>query len=294
MISTPTPEAPAPVRPRRRPRERFAAGTLGALLVIGGFGPSAIIAVDPLVRHFMFALIACVSLGYGLFGLDLMVQALRGAPRKSGFFYRWLTRLSRVPPAALPIGLALLIGFAIAGCAAAGDEVGMRVALVFGVVWLAYIVNLSAHELGHLLAARLAGLSLVRVLIGPLDFIRTTDGWRLRPCKQWLLVTAGVVFVDTSRQPSPLQLVVLSAGGPAANLALLLLLLALNPYRYADLAETWYKPGPALVLFGALIALFLLVLSLRPAQTTRAGLPTDGFVILHNLARLRKAGAKSA
>jgi len=128
-----------------------------------------------------------------------------------------------------------------------------------------------------------------------LELIRAVGGgWQLRVCQEWFSLFGGMVMLDLRRQPSPLQLVVFAAAGPAGGLCLLLLFLVLNPYRWVDLLQV-YRPGPALVVVGTFGATLNVVVNLLPMRTDpMVGTPSDGFVIRQNLARLRKAAANAA
>ena len=269
----------------------------GILLAATGFGLPAIGAWDSAhgnpVPPAVAVLAGCPCLAVGCAGLDLAMRAPRGTPLRSGLLYRLLARRSWFRPATVTVGVPLLCGLLMALAAATHDAEGLTVAECAGAAWFAYVVNTLVHELGHLLAVRLVGLAPQRVVVLPFDFSRTADGWHVRLGREWFVLSGGMVMWQAKRQPSPLQMIVFAAAGPAASLLLLLLYLVVNPYGGSDLFA--YQPGPVLILVGLFGALVTVAGNLIPMRTDpMTGYSSDGFVIRQNLARLRKTAARAA
>ncbi|HXO20992.1 MAG TPA: site-2 protease family protein [Thermoanaerobaculia bacterium] len=272
---------------KRRPLDRHLAVTAGILLALLGFGLTALMGPELGRLPFVFFIFVGSYLIIGSFGLDLLIQGVRGASLRSGLFYRAMKRLH---PSVVSIGGPVLLGITIAAAARIHDAVSLLAAEALGAVWVALIVNVAVHELGHFIAGRLVGLAFQRVVIGPMEIVRTARGWRPRLCRQWFSAFGGLVVTAATPVPTARQSIVLAAGGPAGTFCLLLFVVAVNPYRYGDLLNL-YKPGPALVFFGALGAIITLVLNLIPSTKTLTICPTDGFVIRRNLALLRREKA---
>ncbi len=269
------------MRPRLRQRLRPAAA--GAILAVLGLGATALFVLEWDGRQVAFLLFAPVYLVAGLLGVELAFRALRGDPPRPALFLR---AVSRLRPAPLSLGFAAFCGFAFALARATHDEGGLVFAEIFGFLWAATFVNVAAHELGHLLAARLVGFPVRRLLVGPFELLRTTAGWRPRLCREWLFVVGGLVLVDVTA-PSPRRLAVFAAGGPAASLALLLLLLGPTASAAPHLFEA-DRPLPNLLFACAAGAFLLFAGNLIPISSAGVGYPSDGFVIRWCLARMRE------
>jgi hypothetical protein len=242
---------------------------------------------------FVFIFFVCAELVMGFLGLDLLIQAFRGAPLKSGFSYKIFKRLPLLRPAMFSVGIPVLLGLTVAGSAATQEAGGLPGAGALAMIWVAFIVNVSAHELSHFVAARLVGLTPNRIVIGPLDLVRTDRGWRPRLCKEWFSLFGGLVAVPATPWPTARQMIVYAAGGPVGTLGVLLLFLALNPYHEVDLTEANF-PGLSLISVGVFGAIVTLVINLFPSPMTPAGIPTDGYVIRQNIARLRSPDGEAA
>ncbi|MBK8901051.1 MAG: tetratricopeptide repeat protein [Anaerolineaceae bacterium] len=106
---------------------------------------------------------------------------------------------------------------------------------------LALFVTVVWHELGHLLAARLAGFRFVLVTFGPLRIAREAGGLRLSLIHTNLLQWQGRALAvprtfGDHRRPR----MVFLAGGPLATLVQLLLLLGINfSLRDKDIGYGW-------------------------------------------------------
>ncbi|MHB9801180.1 site-2 protease family protein [Pseudomonas sp. MT3] len=138
----------------------------------------------------------------------------------------------------------------------------------FVIVYLAIVV----HELGHLLAARWSGMTVLRMRVGRLDVRVLRNGWKLGwpPRTQKRLQGFVMAFAD-SRGPWRRQHLCFVAGGPLANLTLALLSGGLG---------AWLAPGAAhgvLLAFAASNAC-LGVANLLPVE--RKPLVSDGLWLL--------------
>lgn len=103
--------------------------------------------------------------------------------------------------------------------------------ILSGMVASFFLVYLSivAHELGHLLAARWSGMTVLRMRVGRLDVRMLRNGWRLGwpPRTQKRLQGFVMAFADP-RGSWRRQHMYFVAGGPLANLTLALLVGALG------------------------------------------------------------------
>ncbi len=153
--------------------------------------------------------------------------------------------------------------------------------------WLLFTT--LAHELGHVLTGRLAGLRFQQIGIGPLRLIRRGAGWHVERAPLQFPLSGFVTSVPAghlSRLRQRLFWFVL--GGPLANLLLLLvgggLFLALRDNRVVWREAAWLLESGLIV---AMFSLYLLVTTLNPS-TIPDGQITDGA----RLQMLRAPGAE--
>jgi Zn-dependent protease len=79
----------------------------------------------------------------------------------------------------------------------------------------AVVLALVVHELGHAVAARLAGLTVTRITLAFVVLEPTPAGWRVRRNRDW---HAPAGLVRTAEGPAAgWRYAVMLAGGPAAN-----------------------------------------------------------------------------
>ncbi|MDR6671816.1 M50 family metallopeptidase [Xanthomonas sp. 1678] len=90
------------------------------------------------------------------------------------------------------------------------------------------LATLAVHEYGHLLAARGIGMTVYMMKIGPLQMLARRRGWRLRWQRGWPGYAGYVMALINPYAALRPQYAVLSAGGPAANLLVALLMGALG------------------------------------------------------------------
>jgi len=144
--------------------------------------------------------------------------------------------------------------------------------LVMGVVMvgfvIAFAVNVLVHEIGHALAARMAGGSVLRVVLGPWRWERVRQGYRLRKIRTIRGVSGFVQSLLPADQRFRRAMSMMVLGGPFANL----LLAALGWWLLA-VVEMHYAPR-IMMLELTVFALMLGGINLLPF--TAAGFLTDG------------------
>src|SRR5205823_5890242 len=123
---------------------------------------------------------------------------------------------------------------------------GRDAALCFGSLWLGFLFNTAIHEGGHALAANFAGLTVLQVVVPPLDLRREATGFRPRLIQEWMSPFSGRVVFKTQPPITARQQIVMAAGGPVANLALVLALVAVIPFG-GFTPEMLSSPGIALI-----------------------------------------------
>lgn len=138
------------------------------------------------------------------------------------------------------------------------------------VLWL---LAIGGHELGHLLAGRLAGMRALSFIVGPLHIDFADSGWRWQANRSWS-AAGGLARVMPTARTSRGGLIAMVAGGPLASVLLALGALGLVPV----LPGSWGGLAGALAVLSALIAIATLV-------PLRAGVPTDGAQLLGLLRR---------
>lgn len=150
--------------------------------------------------------------------------------------------------------------------------------VVFGAMGLFWGATTIVHELGHVAAARAAGMTVVRVTVGsgPLLVARQWRDIRFE-LRRFTLMGGLTAVYDPIEPPEKWRHVVMLLGGAGANLLLLLLgagALALLISRYA-----LSNPFVVAVAFGALLSqVFAIVANLLPRRPRpdRPGRTTDG------------------
>lgn len=146
-------------------------------------------------------------------------------------------------------GLVILLSAATGGLGVAlcmlslpGEPVWILPGILLGV----FVIQLSVflHELGHLLGARLGGMTVLRLRVGRWDFRMQRSGWKFsRQPKSPLKVGGYVMAFADPHGPWRRQHIWFNAGGPLANLIVAAL---------AGLSALWLEPGP---LKGVLLAI---------------------------------------
>lgn len=136
----------------------------------------------------------------------------------------------------------------------------------------ALFLSLFTHELGHLLAGKLAGMRPFLLIIGPLKVFATQNGLQIGLNRN--LALAGGLAACLPQTPAHLkrQLLIMAAGGPLASLLGGLSGMGLF---FMLPSESFWKYGG--FVFG-LIALAIFVVTSIPGKTS--GFQTDGGQIL--------------
>ncbi len=80
-------------------------------------------------------------------------------------------------------------------------------------------IAIAAHELGHFICARLAGMTVIRVQIGHLELLPSRRRWRFRWRKTVLKAGGFVIAVPDIAKPLRAQMLGMMAGGVLGNLA---------------------------------------------------------------------------
>jgi hypothetical protein len=198
----------------------------------------------------------------GPLGLDLPADAAAAAPRwwQRGDVAQAIDTLGLVALSAW-VGLAWLDGYV--------NSNAQRLLIGFVAVMTSFWMFIPVHEAGHWLAARLAGLTVIRARFGPLELIAKRRGWRARWARLDVLVVAFVQAVPDVARPPRAQMLAFASGGPLANFAAALLLAGVAwaaSGLFADLAAA-----------AALVSTLQGLLNLWPATAPR---PRDGAVLL--------------
>jgi len=285
---------PAPARvPLQRPPivERILCILFGCWIAAFGFGLALLcLWFGGMARRLAAFPLALVLTFIGLFGLNWLVQGVRGRSRHQGLFYAVLgalrTRGPRiwsllVPSTAL---VALILG------TLTNDRMALDTSLVFLSGWVVFMVNIGIHEFGHFLGATAFGLRVGRMIIGPIEFTRGENHWRVGLSREWLSIFGGFVLLAARSKPlTPREELAFASGGPVATLVLFIVLVTFSPARFSAVLDT--SPGTLqqhLCDFAMFSALGTLILNLIPAKQLVLGSPSDGYQILRALRGLSR------
>lgn len=161
-----------------------------------------------------------------------------------------------------------IIGMAL--CALALGDAGSVVFLPLLLVMPLMLAAVVIHEGGHYLAARSAGMTVLRMGIGRVELMPQRHGWRIRWAARGKIKAAGyVIATHDPARPLRTQSLRMIVGGPGANLvaAVIVGLLALP---WLPHAVAWLTLAFALV--NATVGLANLIPSSR-------GLGSDGLLL---------------
>jgi len=160
----------------------------------------------------------------------------------------------------------------------------LGLAIMVPLITLALAVAVTFHELGHVLAGRLAGFRFLSMAVGPIEVRRQEDGlrWhRMRPARAGGFVT----MVPTKTDQLETRMLLFILGGPVASLLF-------SAFTYWAYVATDPERGAGLLAgIPHMIALSMLVmgLALLPGTllpyTASTGNPTDMKVALMILGR---------
>jgi hypothetical protein len=82
------------------------------------------------------------------------------------------------------------------------------------------LIVIGAHELGHLLVSRLVGFRTISVTIGPIRFVSTRDGTRIRSAEGWQLGGGMLICLPRHGERLRARWMAVVAAGPVASLLL--------------------------------------------------------------------------
>jgi hypothetical protein len=81
-----------------------------------------------------------------------------------------------------------------------------------------YFITIAIHELGHLLAARSQGMTVMQVRLSVFDLLPSRRGWRIRRGRARFAIAGFVLAYPDPTRPLRKQLMAMVAGGPLANI----------------------------------------------------------------------------
>jgi Tfp pilus assembly protein PilF len=147
-------------------------------------------------------------------------------------------------------------------------------------LWVTTLLSVLAHELGHVVASRAAGLDAYVLMVGagPSLFRRQVAGLAV---DIGVFPAGGLTMIRSAENRSrpKWRLFVSLLGGPLVTLAALLSGRLLFPSQWHDFLaarDAWFHPGPALVLING----WLLVTLLMPVPPPEGSVASDIFQIL--------------
>jgi hypothetical protein len=264
---------------------------LGSIVALIGFAPSTYFVVSSFAEPTKFLASFPYVLGLlfiGLFGLNSVIQGLRGRSRHEGIFYGLLGALKRWGPWPWVLGVPLVAVAAIGRARLAGDPEASGPAVHLLSVCLLFMLHVGAHELGHYVAARSVGLRPSQVLVGPIALARSPDGWKVGFSREWWSLVGGWVGLDVEEAAlPPKKRLVFAAGGPLATAALLAATVAISPVPVLHLFYASAKPTHALYGYAVMMGVAMLLLNLTPVARFADTPPTDGDQILSALRQMR-------
>lgn len=177
------------------------------------------------------------------------MQMAYGQQRSAGERWRSVRLALRTPAVVTPLAMAVpaLLGL-LAGyinlhvlASAASSRTPLVGALVGSLLFvvselgpvvarlvIVFLMESAAHEMGHLVAGRLAGFRLMRYISGPIKITGTDKGIHFGFNESWDQYAGSVICVPTHWHNVRWRAVALTAGGPLGSLTLGLSALALN------------------------------------------------------------------
>jgi hypothetical protein len=297
MASHHTTERHPPRAPARAPLqhpsivERILCILFGFLISAFGFGLALLgLWFGGMARRLAALPLALFLTFIGLFGLNWLVQGVRGRSRHQGLFYAVLRGLRTtgprvwsllVPSTAL---VALILG------TLTNDRLALDTSLAFLSGWAVFMANIEIHEFGHLLGATASGLRVGRMIIGPVEFTLGENKWRVGLSREWLSIFGGFVLLAARKKTlTPREELAFASGGPIATLVLFIVLVSFSPARFSAVIDnspsTLQQHLCDFAMFSALGTLFF---NLLPAKQLVLGSPSDGYQILAALRGLSR------
>lgn len=279
-------------RPAKEPiPERIACVLLGSIIALIGFAPSLTFLAwgfaEPVKLFSQLPYIAGLSF-IGLFGLNGVIQGLRGRSRHEGIFYGLLGAVKRWGPWPWALGIPLVAVAALGVAGLADDPAASVPPLHLLGAWMFFMLHVAVHELGHYVAARLVSLHPSQALVGPVELARSTGGWKVGFSREWWSLVGGWVALDVDEEAlPPRKRLFFAAGGPVATVALLAAIVAASPVPVLDLFYASAKPTHTLYGYGVMMGVAMLLLNLTPVARFADSPPTDGDQILCALRQMR-------
>ena len=150
-------------------------------------------------------------------------------------------------------------------------------------VFLTLFLTTAIHELGHLLAGKLAGLRFHLLIIGPLCLNRKNGKLRLSWHKSGAIFSGLTGSIPDDSQNLPRRLLIFTLGGPLASLvqALLAGILVIRWQADVDFINNVAWAVEAMALLAAFGAIYFL--SAMKSGSFYSGQPTDGGRIINLL-----------
>ena len=141
----------------------------------------------------------------------------------------------------------------------------------------------AVHELGHAIAARLAGFRLLGLAVGTDSFSHEGGRWRYRRIARNPDLAGWMLSLPSGGPHLRRRRALMVLGGPAANLALgALLAAALVVAWERDSGDGWVAFARFVMALALWITLFMASSNLYPLNAA-GGSPTDGWVLQHLL-----------
>lgn len=280
---------------------RIVIGALGLVVALGSLAIATVLVVVA-ISHRPVAVINGVMMGFAVallagttYGGMLVRRAVRGWSLVSE---RSLRRDGQLrDPSSLKgfllVTAAAAVLFVLSGGRpwGAGNELVGIVAWYFmaSALWLLPMVTI--HELGHVAGARIAGLSVSNVRIGPIELRRVNGRLTLEFPADGLGGALGFARLDLAQvSPAPMRFFMMVAGGPLASLMACIACVVAARALGASSPGAAHGAG-ALLWAGAFLNGSSVLMNL-PARTLPSGQMTDG-ALMQVALDLRRSRARS-
>ena len=156
--------------------------------------------------------------------------------------------------------------------------------LITAVIFLLFLTS-TIHELGHLLAGRIAHLKFQLLVIGPLRITRNQKGFSFGWQRGNAIFNGLAASIPEETDGLRKRMLLFAAGGPIASFLLAFVALAVAFYfNENDLFLRSYFWIWECALFTAVVSYFFFLTSMKPGNY-QTGLPADGsriFMLLKN------------
>ena len=152
---------------------------------------------------------------------------------------------------------------------------GVQKLALFAMLPVSVFVVILAHELGHVVGGKLAGLRFLLLIVGPLKVTRTAQGlaWNVNRSVAMMGGLACCTPADPKRFVGAMKSMI--AGGPLASFVLAAVCYVLISYvNVLPLSPSWVLFVSSFLNFTLLISLMIGIMTLYPK--TSGGMKTDG------------------